>query len=329
MSLRFNAQGAPHIRHGESTRAITLDAVIALLFLYAIALYYYGPRAVLLGVFGLAAAVAVDVLCLFFAGKPVNTRDLSPVVTGLLLPLMMPATIPFHVVGVAVVFALAVAKHPFGGMGHNVFNPAAAGFSFAAICFTDKMFLYPLPRQALPVTIPAEQVLTNSPAYTLLLGGVPKLETADMLLGNFPGPMGATNILVILACLLYLILRGTVRWEMPVSFLCSAAAFAWLFPRAEMAGVDSLQFEMMSGMLLLGGVFLLGDPVTTPKRGWTKAVYGVFCGVIVMLFRVFGNLEEELTFAILLMNATVWGFDMLGEYAVSAVRRRRYEIRGD
>lgn len=325
--MKLETRPAPHIRYHESTRTVMGDVVLVLLILYAMAFFYYGVRAAALGVFSVVVTCGVDIICVLAAGRRPNMRDLSPLVTGLLIPLFMPATIPYSAVAVAAVVAIAVAKHPFGGVGHNVFNPAAAGLAFATICFGEAMFSYPLPMQRLPVfLVDGEAGGGVSAAFTLMLGGVPKYELLDMALGNFAGPMGATNILVVLACLLYLVFRNTVRWEMPVAFFATVSLYAFCFPRAGAGGIRSVALELMSGMLLLGGVMMLGDPVTTPKRDLSKVAYGVVAGVMVMLYRSFGHLEEGFPFAILLMNGAVWGFDMLGEQVYSILRRRK---RGD
>lgn len=329
--MKLNTHDAPHIRHPDSARSLMGDAAITMLFLYAMAYFYYGPRALTLAAASVAAAYVSDVVCTLIAGRRPNLRDLSPLVTGMLLPLMMPVSIGYVVVVAAAVFAVTVVKHPFGGAGHNVFNPAAAGYCFAAICFADQFFLYPMPLQPLPVFGSlAEVPLVNSPAFTLDLGGVPGYSLVEMALGNFPGPMGATNILVVLACLLYLVLRNTVRWEIPVFFFLSAAVTFFL---VRLAGVGPVMpwreilavvpYDMMSGVLMLGGAYLLGDPVTTPKRDSAKVAFALMAGIVAVLFRWFGGLEEEFPFAVLLMNATVWGFDMLGEQVSGIFRRRR------
>lgn len=345
---------APHIRHNENTRALMIDALLAMLFLYGMAYFYYGPRVLMLGIASVVAAVVCDIIGLLLARHRVNPRDLSAVVTGMLIPLFLPAAIDYHIVIAAAAFGILVAKHPFGGVGHNVFNPAAAGFSFAAICFPDKVFAFTSPSVYLPVSGPIETPFLSSPAFTLSLGGVPNHELVDMLLGSFPGPMGATNILVLIACLLYLLFRGTVRWQTPVFFFIAVALFAFAFPRggeeltadfltrAEISAHEFIfqgeqialdftaratmtAYELMSGCLLLGGIFLLGDPVTTPKRDWSKMAFGLVAGIVAMLFRRYGGFEEALPFAILLMNASVWGFDMLGEYLAHLLRTRHRE----
>ncbi len=200
------------------------DAIIAMSVIYAMAVYYYGLRASVLLLVSVSASVAADALCVLVSGRRQNPRDLSAIVTGMVLPLMMPATIDYWIAAVAALFAIVVAKHPFGGTGHNIFNPAAAGFSFVAICFGSRLFTYPLPSALntsalgfslvkLPLSgLPPESVWGVSPAFTLALGGIPAYGMVDMAFGNFPGPMGATNILVLLTCLLYLVLRRRVSW---------------------------------------------------------------------------------------------------------------------
>jgi len=322
--MRADRLHAPHIRHQESARAMMIDVLLALIALYAIGFYYYGPRVLALGGISLCTALLADMLSLLLMRKRVHIRDLSAAITGLILPLLMSPSVDFHVPVVAAVFAIIVAKAPFGGFGHNVFNPAAAGFGFAAICFPVQTFSYTAPLVHLPMQIVREElVFVTSPALSLKAGGIPQFDIVEMLLGNFAGPLGATNILVLLACLLYLIFRGTLRWETPVFFLLTTGLLSLWFPRAQMSAIDSLLYETMSGMLLFGAVFMIGDPVTSPKRDWTKIAYAMIAGCIVMLFRHIGSSEEGFIYALLLMNATVWGFDMLAETIAGRIRRQK------
>jgi len=333
--LNLNNTSPPHIRHSDSTRVLMLNVIFPMLIIYVSATFYYQTRALMLLLVSVTVAVLTDTICVLIAGKRPNLRDFSPVVTGTMLPLLMPASIDYWILGVAAAFAVVIAKHPFGGVGHNVFNPAAAGLAFVTICFGDKMFSYPIPRAPLPVFGSSDLITVVSPAFMLELGAAPKYDLIEILTGNFPGPMGCTNILVILGCLLYLVSRRTVRWVMPVSFFVTVALFAFLFPRigggfevVEDVRLRSVLFEMAAGVLLFGGVFMLGDPVTTPKRDFSKAVFAVAAGIIVMLFRRYGSFESAFPFALLLMNATVWGFDMTGEMIAGFFRRMSFENTG-
>lgn len=338
---------APHIRYPESNQTMMSDVLLLLALLTIPAYLFYGPRTLVICLVSVSCAAASDCACVMLRGHRPNVRDLSPVVTGMITALMMPASIPYGVVACAAVFAIVVAKQPFGGAGGNLFNPAAAGVSFAAICWPQQMFLYPAPfsrldvfgtfserlssfvyqsgagRAAMEVVVP----LTQNPSFVLKSGRTPTNSIIDMALGNYPGPMGATNILVILACLVYLILRRGVRWHLPVSFLGACAAIAFIFPRVNAERLTSVCYELMSGALLFGAVFMMSDPVTSPKRDSSLAIYGVFAGVCTMLFRYFGGFEESIAFTVLFANAFVPIIDRYNEYLQHWIRRRRFEAR--
>jgi len=323
--MKLDSLPAPHIRVAGTTRGLMWDCAFALSFLYAMAIYYHGLRAFVLGAFAAVCCLVCDRLAVRALGKKPNGRDVSAIVTGLILPLMMPASIPYFVVAIACAFAIVVAKAPFGGTGRNVFNPAAAGFSFVAFLFGPLLFTYPPPDTVLPVFGTIEFTATVSPAFIMMVGGTPGYDVLDMILGNYPGPMGGTNILILLACLLYLVFRGAVRWTVPLSFFAALALLAAMFPRGPATGAASVGFELATGLVLFGGIFLLGDPVTTPVRRGAKVAFGITAAIMVMLFRHFGNMEEQITYAILLMNATVWGFDRMSERQSAKVRRELHE----
>lgn len=327
--MKLRAQNPPHIRSRESNQTVMADVVIALLPLYAMAVYYYGTRALLLGAVGLVCCVATDALCMVVARRVPNIRDLSPAVTGLIIPLLMPASIRLEAVAVAALFGIAVSKHPFGGVGQNVFNPAVAGAAFATVCWPKAMFAYPVPFERLPAAVDDTVRLVSSPARALSLGGAPTTDLMDMLLGNVAGPMGTTNILVLLTCLLFLTVRKTVSLPMTLAFLGGASLIAAAVPRAMLPAAASVQYELMSGMMLFGAIFLLNDPVTSPKRRLPKLLYGFLAGVVSMIFRHLGRYEESLLFAILVMNAAVWIIDLWGEHLAHAVRRKGREPKTD
>ncbi|MEY8359847.1 RnfABCDGE type electron transport complex subunit D [Anaerotruncus colihominis] len=325
--MKLNRRAAPHIRHQESSRTLMSDVILLLLVLCALGFLYYGPRALMVCAAAVVPAVITDAVCTLLRGRTPNPRDLSPIVTGLIIAMMMPAAVPYYVPAAASVFAITIVKHPFGGTGHNLFNPAAAGFSFAAICWPGLVFMYPMPFDRLPLFGDVTATLYQNPAFVIKLGGIPSNDITSMLLGNYPGPMGATNILVVAACLGYLLFRHTVRWQLPVPFLATCALIAFLFPRVAGDGIQSVIYELMSGAMLFGAVFCITDPVTSPKRDTSLAVYGVFAGAITMLFRYVGGYEESMSFAILFSNAFVSLIDRYNESLHRMVRRKHLEAR--
>ena len=321
--MKYDPQVAPHIRTRDSNATLMTDVIIALVPLYFMAVYYYSWRPVVIGLAAVGTCYATDAICQMLGKRRVNITDLSPIVTGMILSLLMPASVPWHILITACVFAITVAKHPFGGTGHNIFNPAVAGYTFSAICWPAQMFRYPVPHAPLSVLEPAKN-LVESPAALLKLGAaVLDLGSMELLLGNFPGQMGPTNILVILTCLLFLIFRGAVNWRVPVSFLATAAAIAYFFPRipATMGRELSVMYELCSGTLVFGSVFLLADPVTSPKRNGGKIIYGVVSAITAMLFRYYGGFESGLEFSVLILNALVFTIDRFAELCMSFLRR--------
>lgn len=314
----------PYIRQKDSCRTLTEDVIIVLFAVYFMAVYYYGARAAVLGLFAAGVAFLCDVVCKLLLRQHITLREHSSLVTALMIPLLLPASIPYSVVAAAVVFALVVMKYPFGGVGGNLFNPAAGGFAFAVICFPRDVFAYPTPLERLDIFGPYTGRSVASAAYTLKAGGIPSVgDFVEMLLGNVPGPMGAANILVVCACLLYLVIRGTARWQGPVFFLATCAGLAWLFPRASMPGNESVMYELFSGILIFGAVFMLTEPVTSPKRSTGTVLYAVLTGVMTMLFRRFGGFEEGFPFALLLCNAFVPLFDHADELLHRRIRRAK------
>ena len=323
--MKLSLQTPPHIRSKDSNFSVMLDVVIALIPVYCMSFYFYGKRAIYLLFLSVMTAVLSDLACVLISGRIPNIKDLSMVVTGMLIPLLMPSSAKWEMVVTAVLFAIVVAKHPFGGIGQNVFNPAVAGVAFATICFPAEMFSYVKPFTYLPNNITEAVTTVMSPAKALSLGGVPSFSLTDMLLGNVPGPMGATNILVIFSCLLYLVVKKTVTIYTSGSFLLGAALVAVIFQRADMNFMQSLLYELMSGYMIIAAVFLVNDPVTSPKRNFSRCVYGFAGGIVAMGFRHLGRYEESILFAILVMNASVWMIDLLGEYTAHYYRRREVE----
>lgn len=345
--MKLKQAPAPHIRFQESSITIQSDVILLLAVLTGMACFFYGIRALAVCALSVACCVAADALCVCLRGRRPNPRDLSPVVTGMVIAMAMPATVSYKIVATAALFAILIVKHPFGGTGHNPFNPAAAGFSFAAICWPQQIFSYPMPFERLSLAGQYSEKLQSfvyslgaapnvqevavklyqNPATVLRAHAMPTNDLFEMLLGNFPGPMGATNILVILTCLCYLLFRGTVRWQLPVSYLASCGLIAFLFPRTFAGGTLSACYEMMSGLLLFGGVFMLTDPVTSPRRESSMFIYGVFAGLITMLFRFFGGFDESVSFSILCANAFVPVIDHQMETLYRQIRRKRLAIR--
>ena len=305
---------APYIRHPESSRTVMSDMIIALMPLFCMSFFYYGPRVFLVGGVSVLTCLLADWMCSLLLHQKINLRDLSPVVTGLIITMLVPPAVALYVVVWAALFAILVAKAPFGGTGHNIFNPAAAGLAFSTICWSGQMFGYTSAMQRLPMVIDETVRFVQGPTAALKVGGISRIGLTELLLGNFPGPIGSTHTLIIFACLIYLIARGAVRWYLPLSYVAAVSLLSACFRPFGVTPLESIANELFAGSLFFVAVYLLCDPVTTPKYRISRVLYGFSAGLLTMLFRYYSPFELSAVFAILAMNALAPAFDFFCEW---------------
>lgn len=321
MKEKLMFQNAPHVRQSESVVTMMADVIIALLPVYLMSFFYYGARAIVLGLCGAVSCVIFSVIgSLLLREKPIP--DLTPVITGLIIPLLMPANIPYYVVISACAVAILVVKFPFGGTGNNLFNPAAVGFASSAICWPSLVFSYPATMQTIEVFGETTAKIAQSPAYSLSLGAVPNYNVLDMLLGSAPGPMGATNILVVVACGIFLIIKKAANWLTPVCFILPYSVLCLAFPRIGASPFEALCYELFSGTVIFGAFFMLTDPVTSPKRDFGKFMAAISSAVVVFLFRYFGGFEIGFASALIVMNVFSPIFDEICESVLHVYRHK-------
>lgn len=318
-------RGAPFIRSGNTAGTLRLDVLIALLAPTVCATVTFGWRVPVLLLVSIGTALLSEALGCLLQRRRLTLLDGSAAVTGWLIGMMVSPIAPFWLVIVASAFAILIVKMPFGGDGHNVFNPAAAGIALVTQCFSAELFLYPDPDAVPPVFVNEGSVLTAaSPASLLRTGGAGPYDGYDFLFGQFPGPLGATAVFVLCACAVFLFVRKTTSPTLTLSFLATCSVIAVLFPRVtDGTWYQSMILELCSGYLLFAGVFLLTDPVTSPHHPTARAIYGVLAGVLVMLLRHIGRFEESTCFAILLCNAVSAAIDRITWRIGHAIRKRR------
>ena len=236
--------------------------------------------------------------------------------------LLLPATVHYYVVVVSVAVAILLGKHAFGGYGHYPFNPAAFGYAVAAVSWPGEVFLYPVPFTTMSVLDTGSATVMESVSHTLRAGGVPNVDTFDLILGNYAGPIGATSVLILVACAMYLWMRRDITLGIPFGFLLSCALVAFFYPRVNTLGLElpwqyldirllSLKYEMLSGALIFAAVFLVNEPVTRPKNTRAHFVYGMILGFMTMMFRYFGSYDTGVCFAVLAVNALAGYLDRL------------------
>ena len=299
---------APHIRTADTTRSLMIDVVIALLPAYLWGVYVFGLRALTLGIVSVASCVLFEALFQLILRRPVTIGDGSAVVTGLLLAMNLPATVPIWLPIVGAFFAIVIVKQLFGGIGKNIMNPAMAARVFL-FSWPEEMGTFAEYGLRLSGVGTADITAGATPLVSLKAGVFPDVTLADMILGKTGGCIGEVASLLLIAGGAYLIIRGVITWHIPIAFVGTVALVTLLFPRTDGSNVNFMLSEVFSGGLLLGAIFMATDYVTAPVTPYGRLLYGVGCGLITVFIRYFGGYVEGVSFGILIMNLLVWYID--------------------
>lgn len=305
---------SPHIKSTDTTRSIMLDVVIALIPAFAWGVYMSGIRALAVCALSILSCVLFEAVCQAILRRPITISDFSAVVTGLLLAMNLPVTVPFWMPIVGSFFAIVVVKQIFGGIGKNIVNPALAARVFL-FSWAGDMTRFAAPGHkvsSFAMTLSEADVVSGAtPLASLGAGKLPDATIADMLLGNIGGCIGEVSSLLLILGGIYLIIRRVITWHIPVAYIGTVAALTYLFPATSNA-LYSMVYELTAGGLIIGAIFMATDYVTSPVTSRGRLIYGVGCGGITVLIRYFGGYPEGVSFAILIMNLLVWYLDMVG-----------------
>ena len=290
--MALHISTGPHLRSRQDTPSLMRDVLIALCPAVAASLYFYGLKALWILLVSTACAVLSEFVWQKLMKKPIRLNDCSAAVTGLLIGLNMPATVPVWVPAIGSVFAVIIVKQLFGGIGHNFLNPALAARAVLLTSWPSYMTKALVPARTLTFGLFESGVDAITAATPLV---APVSDIRNLLFGNIAGAIGETCKIAILLGLVYLLIRGVIRWQIPVCMLGTVALMSWIL------GKDPLT-AVLSGGVLFGAVFMATDYVTTPMLKIGQAIFGVGCGILVVLIRNYGNYPEGVTYAILIMN---------------------------
>ncbi|MCR5314904.1 MAG: RnfABCDGE type electron transport complex subunit D [Bacteroidaceae bacterium] len=309
MANKLTISLSPHVHGGDSVKKNMYGVCIALVPALLCSFYFFGLGAI--------AVTAVSVAsCVFFEWainkymlknpRPTVT-DGSAILTGILLAFNLPSNIPLWIVVIGALFAIGVVKMTFGGLGCNLFNPALAGRAFLLISFPVQMTTWPLPGQGF-MNLDATTGATPLATMKLIAKGEASVSDlgnslTDMLIGNTGGCLGEVCAIAILIGLVYMLVKRIITWHIPVSILVTVAIFSGLLYMANPTAYVAPQYELLSGGLLLGAVFMATDYVTSPMTPKGQLIYGVAIGFLTMVIRTWGAYPEGMSFAILIMNA--------------------------
>ena len=299
--MKFTVTSSPHIRGKRNTQQIMLDVIIALLPTLAAGAFIFGMRALMVTLVCIAAAVASEWLCGMILYHRNTVKDLSSVVTGLLLALTLPATVPYWAAALGSVFAIVVVKGLCGGLGKNVFNPALGARAFLMLVCPVHLVRYAAPGAV-------DGVASATPLHHMVMPALPEESIAQMFLGNIGGCIGEVCTLALLAGGIYLIVKGVISARIPASYLGTVAVLTFVFSKGDNAFAWML-YSLLGGGVVLGALFMATDYATSPVTPKGQIVFGIGCGVLTVIFRYFGLFPEGVTYAILLMNTAVWAID--------------------
>lgn len=285
---------SPHVHSPDSVPAAMRDVLIALIPALLAALYFFRLKAALVILTCVVSAYAAEVLCLKCQGKQTRPGESSAAITGLLLAFCLPPSLPLWMAALGSIFSIVIAKQLFGGLGQNIFNPALIGRAFLLASFPVAMTTW---------TTPIDGMTTASPLGILKEATGQQLPTlGQMFFGNISGSIGETSALAILLGGGYLLYRRQIDWRIPAGFLGSVFAGMAVWGGITGQGIWYPFFHLCAGGLLLGAFFMATDWITTPVTKTGRLLFGIGCGLIVVMIRVKGGYPEGVAYSILLMN---------------------------
>jgi electron transport complex protein RnfD len=314
--------GPPYIKNGETNHCLMFDVYIAAIPVMFAAVFFAGPYAIVVIALSILSAMATEaviqmirtpgyrfrpVVYNILTSDRITILDGSALVTGILVAFNVPPQVPFWLPVVGSAVAISLGKQIFGGLGHNIFNPALFARTFLLAAWPAHMTSWVAPfdwgsylgrLSWFPSTwkIQAVDAVSSATPLTLMKNEGVLTPYLNLFLGNTGGCIGETCALAVLLGGAYMLYKGTITWHIPFTYLATVAILTGLF------GKDPV-FHLFSGGLMLGAFFMATDVVTSPVTKWGRIWFGVGCGVITVLIRLFGSFPEGVSYSILLMNA--------------------------
>lgn len=297
MENKFIVSAAPHIHTKTSVSGIMCDVIIALMPSAVFGCAMFGYRAAILIIACILSCMAAEFVFDKAVKKKNTLGDLSAAVTGMMLALNLPPTIPIYMAVIGSVFAIVLVKQVFGGLGKNFMNPALAARCFMLIAWTSAMttFVNPL------MGYGADAISSATPLAAMKTGADVSLKNA--FLGFIPGTIGETSALMILLGFAYLLIRKVISPRIPLAYILTFAVLTFFFgEKGDMSAAEYTLLQLCTGGLLFGAVFMATDYTTTPTTPSGMIIFGIGCGILTFVIRRFGGYPEGASFSIILMN---------------------------
>lgn len=297
---------SPHIRSELTTQKIMLAVILSLVPAIIAGTIIFGPRALFMVIFCALVSMMTEIVCRALMKKEGTVADGSAMLTGVLLALNLPVTLPLWQAAVGCIFAIAVVKQLFGGLGCNFANPAITGRIFLLLSVGSDMtaWVKPFYYKELPVwglfETSGSTVIDGLTGATPLAAGDANL--IELFLGNVGGSIGETSALALLIGGIFLIITKLISPVTPVSYLGSLAALTFMQVLITGGNMIEVPYALLSGGVILGAFFMTTDYVTTPITSKGKLIFGIGCGILTFVIREFASMPEGCSFSILIMN---------------------------
>ena len=306
---------SPHVGSALTTKKIMLHVIIALCFPLIAGVVLYGFYALFVVLLAVASSVGSEWFYNLIRKKPDTTGDLSAIVTGMILGLNLPPTVPFYVPLIGGIVAIMLVKMLFGGLGKNFANPAATARVFLLLAWGTQMMTFIAPidyssgvaaARLFAGFVDETAYVTSATPLAVIKGaaatGSADVNLLDMFLGNIGGTIGETCKIALIASLIYLLVFRIIDWKIPAGYFLSVAFFSLVFYKD---GWNFILPNLMSGGVMFAGIFMLTDYTTSPDTRLGTWIFAVGAGLMTLLIRRYGGMNEGASFAVLLMNLLV------------------------
>ena len=294
---------SPHVRGRSTTSSVMFDVVVALIPALLAGTIFFGYRALVVTAVCVLFSVLSEWCWCRILKKPSTIGDFSAVVTGLLLAMNLPVTMPLWMAAIGSVFAIIIVKQFFGGIGHNFMNPALAARAFLLTSWAAAMTTWTEPFTKLSFWSNVDAVTTATPLSLVKEGATGNMPSyINMFIGNMAGCIGEVSALAILIGAMYLVYRHIISLRIPLTYIATVAVFTFIFGGRNGFFTGDPLLHVLSGGLMLGAFFMATDYVTTPYTKKGQIIFGFGCGLITAVIRLYGGYPEGVSYSILLMN---------------------------
>ncbi len=306
----FIVSSSPHVHSGYTISAAMRDVILALLPAVAASLYFFGHLALMVIAVCILSAVFFEYICQRLMNKQITITDGSAALTGLLLAMCLPPSLPLWMAAVGSFLAIVLGKQVFGGLGCNIFNPAHIGRAILLASFPAQMTTWIEPKTLDAMTSPTPLAQLKilpywvEPQNIMIHESLPSLY--DLFIGNVSGSIGETSALALFIGGIYLIWRGHIDWRIPVIYILSVFVLMFLYATIKgYAGLDYAFYQILAGGLIIGAFFMATDWVTGPLSKNGKIIFALGLGFLTCLIRLKSSYAEGVCYSILLMNMLV------------------------